>query len=243
MISQRRTNPAADRLLTSRNKTCLQNQTSLFVDCRHSLQRETANLPTDLPSEETDVPTEELVVLVDESNTAIGTCPKALVHTGDTPLHRAFSCFVFNQRGELLLQQRSRTKKTWPLVWSNSCCGHPQPEESSLAAVGRRLKQELRLQPTQIFEVLPDYRYRAEHLGVVENEICPVYVCWSEQTPVLDPAEVEACRYTNWSDFIAALRDPTDTDFDGFSPWCREESLLLDESEQFQQLWKLHTLH
>lgn len=194
-----------------------------------------------MPTEENDMPVEELVVLVDESNTAVGTCPKAVVHTGDTPLHRAFSCFVFNRVGELLLQQRSHSKKTWPLVWSNSCCGHPLPKESSLAAVRRRLLQELHLQPAEIHEVLPDYRYRAEHLGIVENEICPVYVCWSEQAPVPEPAEVEACRYICWSDFTTALRDPADAAFDEFSPWCREEALLLDDSKLFQQLWQQYT--
>jgi isopentenyl-diphosphate delta-isomerase len=67
----------------------------------------------------------ELVVLVDENNTVLGTMPKSEVHGAETPLHRAFSIFLFNAEKKLLLQQRSHVKKTWPLAWSNSCCGHP----------------------------------------------------------------------------------------------------------------------
>jgi isopentenyl-diphosphate delta-isomerase len=67
----------------------------------------------------------EEVVLVDEENNILGTMPKSLVHGEKTPLHRAFSAFIFNYDKKLLLQQRSHVKKTWPLAWSNSCCGHP----------------------------------------------------------------------------------------------------------------------
>ena len=61
--------------------------------------------------------TEELVVLVNEQNEVIGTTPKATVHGRETPLHRAFSCFIFNDEGEFLLQQRAFSKKTWPGIW------------------------------------------------------------------------------------------------------------------------------
>jgi len=67
----------------------------------------------------------EKVVLVDEENNVLGTTDKSTVHTANTPLHRGFSAFIFNSKQEILLQQRSKYKKTWPLVWSNSCCGHP----------------------------------------------------------------------------------------------------------------------
>ncbi|MEK7077270.1 MAG: isopentenyl-diphosphate Delta-isomerase, partial [Patescibacteria group bacterium] len=68
----------------------------------------------------------EEVVLIDEENKALGTMPKRNVHRKETLLHRGFSCFLF-KNGKLLLQQRSKTKKTWPLIWSNSVCGHPAP--------------------------------------------------------------------------------------------------------------------
>lgn len=184
---------------------------------------------------------DELVILVDDGNREIGTCSKAVVHTGNTPLHRAFSVFVFNHNGELLLQQRAGSKKTWPLVWSNSCCGHPQPGETSNAAVRRRLREELQLTPAEIHEVLPNYRYRAEHLGVVENEICPVYVCWTKQVPVPQAEEVEAVSHVDWINFLKALKDPSDHRYADFSPWCREEAILLDQSPLFRKLWEQHT--
>ncbi|HEY4526002.1 MAG TPA: isopentenyl-diphosphate Delta-isomerase, partial [Candidatus Paceibacterota bacterium] len=101
---------------------------------------------------------EEFVVLVDGDDNEIGTMPKALVHQAETPLHRAFSFFLFNSKGELLLQQRSSRKKTWPLVWSNSCCGHPLPGEERKDAVKRRLKDELGLTGIEAEEAAP-YRY------------------------------------------------------------------------------------
>jgi isopentenyl-diphosphate delta-isomerase len=87
--------------------------------------------------------TEERVILVNDLSEVIGTAPKASVHHRDTPLHRAFSCFGFNGRGELLLQQRALHKVTWPGIWSNSVCGHPLPGEVYVDAVHRRLANEL----------------------------------------------------------------------------------------------------
>lgn len=73
---------------------------------------------------------EEHVVLVNENNEVLGTAPKATVHTNNTPLHKAFSCFIFNSQGQLLLQQRSHIKNL-ALVWSNSVCGHPSLNEDN----------------------------------------------------------------------------------------------------------------
>src|SRR4030095_13018845 len=115
----------------------------------------------------------ELVVLVDEGNNVVGTMPKGEVHQARTPLHRAFSSFIFRDRDRhLLLQQRSRTKRTWPLMWSNSCCGHPGPGESNLEAARRRLRYELALEPTVLEEVAP-YRYCLPRDGHTEKGVCP----------------------------------------------------------------------
>jgi len=117
--------------------------------------------------------TQELVVLVDEQNRTLGTMAKADVHQTRTPLHWGFSCFVFRLgSGQLLLQQRSGKKQTWPLVWSNSCCGHPGPGESSMDAARRRLRYELGLDPILLEEVSP-YRYCFSRDGVMENEKLP----------------------------------------------------------------------
>lgn len=152
------------------------------------------------------------MVLVDEAGRAVGCADKATVHHAATPLHLAFSSYVFDQRGRVLLTQRAFGKRTWPGAWTNSCCGHPLPEESLESAVRRRLADELNLVPTELELVLPAFRYRAEMPdGIVENELCPVLRVTVAGEPVPAPAEVAAYEWVEWSD-LAARTD--------LSPWC-----------------------
>lgn len=174
----------------------------------------------------------EIVVLVDEQNNILGTTPKSTVHTNNTPLHRAFSLFLFNPQGELLLQQRSHFKKTWPLVWSNSCCGHPGLNESNIDAARRRVKDELGMDIDSIEEIAP-YRYSFTKDGVMENEICPILVGTTSAVPDINPEEVETIRWISWSDFLNETRqDQADT----YSPWCKEEVEILDQNNRFKQI-------
>jgi isopentenyl-diphosphate Delta-isomerase len=178
----------------------------------------------------------ERVVLVDEQNNVLGTAPKLAAHNSDTPLHRAFSVFLFNSRGELLLQQRALHKKTWPGVWSNSCCGHPGLGESVRAAAHRRLSRELGFIGLNLDMVLPNYRYRYEKDGIVENEICPVLVGFTNLKPAINPEEVANIHYINWYEFLEKLNQGGQ-----YSPWCREEAFLLNQSPYFQELFKDNT--
>jgi isopentenyl-diphosphate delta-isomerase len=150
---------------------------------------------------------EEQIVLVDDENRQIGVAPKLASHHAATPLHRAFSCFVFNARGEFLITQRALSKKVFPGIWSNSCCGHPAPGESTDEAIRRRLRDELGLAVERLLLVLPEFRYRAEMNGIVENEICPVYVALTKEEPQPNPAEVEACSWINWQQFVRRVKD------------------------------------
>lgn len=169
----------------------------------------------------------EEVVLVDQHNTVIGTHPKATVHTLETPLHRGFSVFIFNQAGELLLQQRSFDKLTWPGFWSNSCCGHPALEESVENAIHRRVGVELGIQVYDLQEALPDFQYRCEYGGVVENEICPVWLARTDDEPCTNPTEVASTRWLTWKGFKRALA----RDAEGFySPWCKLETAMLNDA-------------
>lgn len=175
---------------------------------------------------------QELVVLVDEQNKILGTMPKDEVHHVRTPLHRAFSCFIFHASDKrLLLQQRSGKKKTWPLMWSNSCCGHPALGESNLDAARRRLTYELGLYPIFLEEVAP-YRYCFTKDGTMENEICPILVGIVENEPVINPDEVAAVRWTEWIAFLEAIeRNPTQ-----YSEWCIEEARILERTPRCKDL-------
>ncbi len=167
----------------------------------------------------------ELVVLVDEQNNILGTMPKSEVHGAETPLHRAFSVFIFNADKKLLLQQRSHTKKTWPLAWSNSCCGHPGLDEPNTDAVKRRVKDELGMNISWVEEASP-YRYQFTKDGVMENEICPIHIGYTENEPVINPDEVEAVEWISWTDFLEEIKNNTDK----YSPWCVEEAMILEKS-------------
>jgi len=168
---------------------------------------------------------EELIVLVDDEGTPIGTMPKPLVHTGETPLHRAFSAYLFDGAGRLLVTRRAEVKATFPGMWTNTVCGHPGPEEDDAAAIARRADDELGLGVEALRPALPSYRYRAEFRGVVENEICPVYLGRFTGTPTPHPGEVGEWELLDWATF--RRRQETD-EFQAWSPWCREQARLIE---------------
>ena len=171
---------------------------------------------------------EEHVILLDDEGRHIGTAPKYSVHGSDTALHLAFSCYVFNAAGDVLVTRRALTKKAWPGVWTNSFCGHPLPTEPLTQAVERRADHELGLQIEAIDLALPLFRYRAtDSSGIVENEICPVYLARTDQEPILNPDEVAEYAWTRPVDLYRAVTDAPWA----FSPWM---ALQVQELDSFQ---------
>lgn len=178
---------------------------------------------------------QDYVVLVDKNNKVLGTAPKLATHNSNTPLHRAFSLFLFNSKGELLLQQRSAKKKTWPLVWSNSCCGHPMLNESNEDAVRRRMELELGIKIDKVYEILPNFSYKAEMNGIVENEICPVFIGFLNKKPIPNKDEVENIKWMKWQEFLNQIKQNPGT----YSVWCEKEAKLLANNKKFLSLWRL----
>ena len=164
------------------------------------------------------------VVLVDENGAPTGTAPKSTVHHDDTPLHLAFSCYVVDDEGRLLVTTRAASKPSFPGVLTNTVCGHPLPGENLDAAVRRRAREELGVEVEELRLVLPAFRYRALMGGIAENEVCPVFVGRAaDPTTAPDPDEVDDVRWVPWSEFsadvLAGRRD--------VSPWCAEQVPLL----------------
>lgn len=161
---------------------------------------------------------EELVVLLDDDGLPSGTARKDTVHDTETPLHLAFSCHVFDGRGRVLITRRALDKRTWPGVWTNSFCGHPAPGEPIEDAVARRAADELglALDPAALELALPEFRYRAvDASGVVEHELCPVYVARADAEPLPNPAEVVEHRWVDPAALGVAVRALPEV----FSPW------------------------
>jgi len=172
----------------------------------------------------TSIQTDELVVLLDDAGRTIGTARKADVHGTATPLHLAFSCYLFDDEGRVLLTRRALDKKAFPGVWTNSFCGHPAPEEPLEDAVIRRARTELGVDLSDLRCVLPDFRYRAVDAGgVVENEVCPVFCARVDGPLDADPEEIMDSAWVPWDQLRAATALPW-----AISPWAVEQVPLLD---------------
>jgi isopentenyl-diphosphate delta-isomerase len=173
--------------------------------------------------------TTELVILVDETGNAVGTTPKATVHHTSTPLHLAFSCYLFDHRGRLLLTRRALHKPTWPGSWTNSFCGHPGPGEEMAEAVRRRAEQELGTTVERLQLTLPTFRYEATMPnGVRENELCPVFTAVASGDVRPDPDEVDSLEWVDWVTF----RDEVLAGTREVSPWCVEQVAALATAQE-----------
>ena len=160
----------------------------------------------------------EELILVDGDDNEIGFASKADAHDGGGVLHRAFSLFLFNDAGELLLQQRSPTKRLWGGFWSNSCCSHPRRGESLEVATSRRLLDELNFEAE--LEHVYWFCYEAGFGDAgSENELCHVFLGKAEDDIRPNDSEVEAIRFVA----PAALAAEMEQHPERFTPWFKQE--------------------
>ncbi|WP_454042185.1 isopentenyl-diphosphate Delta-isomerase [Cellulosimicrobium sp. Marseille-Q8652] len=159
------------------------------------------------------------VVTVDDEGRRTGTFERSAVHTKETPLHLAFSCYVVDDDGRLLLTRRALAKRTWPGVWTNSFCGHPRWTETTEESITRHAQHELGLRVTDLAVAVPGFRYRAvDASGVVENEICPVYTARAASAVEPNPDEVMELAWADPRDVVRAV---------GATPWAFSPWMVL----------------
>ncbi len=160
----------------------------------------------------------EMLILVDNHDQEIGHQNKLSCHAGSGVLHRAFSLFLFNESGELLLQQRSANKQLWPLYWSNSCCSHPRRGETMEAAIARRAQQELGI-VTQ-FQYLYKFQYQVPYKDIgSEHELCWVFIGQSSAPTQVNDNEIAGWRFISAADLEKEMQQAPDR----FTPWFKLE--------------------
>ena len=160
----------------------------------------------------------EELILVDEDDNELGFKSKAECHDKGGILHRAFSLFLFNPDGELLLQQRADSKRLWPGYWSNSCCSHPRRGETMATATGRRLDEELNASAE--LEFVYKFSYRADFGDIgAEHELCHVYLGRLDTMPAANDNEIKALKFVAADALDVALEDTPST----FTPWFKME--------------------
>ena len=157
----------------------------------------------------------EYVVLVDNKDNQIGLMEKQAAHVNPT-LHRAFSIFVFNSKGEMLLQQRALTKYHTPGLWTNTCCSHPRDGESLQQATKRRLMEEMGME-CDLKEVF-SFIYKADVMqGLIEHEFDHVFVGTTDVTPIINREEVESYKYET----VANIAKDIEKNPENYTAWFK----------------------
>ena len=165
---------------------------------------------------------EELVILVDEQDNELGVMPKMEAHLKGV-LHRAFSVFLFNDNGELLLQKRASSKYHSPSLWTNTCCSHPRKNETIIAAAQRRLQEEMGISAD--LSVQFSFKYKAElDQGLIEHELDHVLIGTFNGKPELNAEEAEDWKYISTAELTKEIQKHPNQ----FTEWfkiCLEQTL------------------
>ena len=158
----------------------------------------------------------DLLILVDENDNEIGTETKDACHRNPVPLHRAFSIFVFNKKGQLLIQKRASSKKTWGGCWSNTVCSHPRKGETLEEATQRRLQEEFGF--TTSLHYVFTFTYEAQWNDIWgEHEVDNVFFGTYDGPIAANKNEIEDWKFVDTGILRANMkRDP-----DAYTPWFK----------------------
>lgn len=168
------------------------------------------------------------VILVDDEDKRVGTADKLEAHRQGGKLHRAFSVFIFNSKGQLLLQKRAEGKYHSGGLWTNTCCSHPRPGEPTKAAAERRLEEEMGF--TCDLEEVFSFIYRAKFEDLTEHEYDHVFfgVCEPETNLEPDPEEVEDWKWVSKQELMRDVKNNSDN----YTPWFKQAlDRVLKEAE------------
>lgn len=156
----------------------------------------------------------EKVILVSKKDKKIGEEEKLKAHI-EGKLHRAISVFIFNKKGEILLQKRAKTKYHSPNLWANTCCSHPKPGEKAISTAKRRLKEEMGIEAT--LKKIGKIYYQARVGNLIEREIDHIFVGFFEGNPKINPKEVEEWKWMHFEKFVKDVK----TNSQKYAPWVK----------------------
>lgn len=169
--------------------------------------------------------TVDTLILVDDQDREIGQEEKIQAHLGEGKLHRAFSLFLWDEKGRLLLQQRAAGKMLWPGFWSNSVCSHPRQGETILLAAQRRLQQELGAEGRN-WRQITSLVYQAPYLDIgSEHEFCHVVFAEAAGAISQNNEEVQAVRWVRIPELLSEIQAYPER----FTPWFKLELDRLSE--------------
>lgn len=155
------------------------------------------------------------VILVDNQDNQIGVCEKIKAHQ-EGKLHRAFSIFIFNSKGELLLQQRAKEKYHSGGLWANTVCSHPTPDRDILDSVEDRMKEEMGFS-TEVNELF-SFIYKSDYKnGLAEHEYDHVFIGNYDDNPIPNPEEVMNYKWMNIKD----LQKDIEKNSNSYTSWFK----------------------
>lgn len=161
-----------------------------------------------------------MLILIDENDLPIGQMAKMEAHEKGL-LHRAFSVFIFNTQGMLLMQQRALGKYHSPRLWTNTCCSHPFPGEDVKAAAIRRLNQEMGITTELTFLFKMTYKHEFDN-GLTEHEVDNVFVGYTNSLPIINKDEVNDYKYISPDE----LKSDMELNPEQYTPWFR---IIMDD--------------